>query len=147
MVAMAEPRPASINGHDKEGAAVEAVEELIAEFGVRGFLGACLHSTAGDEIERLGSNATLRIAQVIIREIAFSKHPQLEAEVMALGSGIILGDADTMTAIAAKHGFSKQALSKRVVAYCDENKLPPSQFMRARKDRVTYSLANKPRQT
>lgn len=133
-----------VNRHD-ESEAVEAIEELIADIGLRGFLAACLRSSAGEALEQMGSNATLRIAQVMIREIVFSKDPRMEAEIMALGAGVILGDDNTMTSIASKYGVTKQALSKRVVAYCEENKLPPSPFMRSEKDRRTYALTNQPR--
>lgn len=149
MVAMAHPEPRQYHLikalRDGEGEASAAIEELIAELGARAVVAACLRSSAGQHFEKLGGNATLRIAHVILREIVYSKDPQLEAEIMALGAGIIMGDADTMTAVAAKHGISKQALSKRVVVYVEENKLPPSAFMRSEKDRKTYALTNQPR--
>src|SRR5687767_3618639 len=98
MVAMAEPRPpVSRTASDRDGQAVEAIEELICEFGLRGVVSACLKSSAGDSLEQLGGNATLRIAQAIIREVVFSDDPRLEAVVMALGAGIILADGDNMT--------------------------------------------------
>jgi hypothetical protein len=143
MAATHHPNTSSAN--DREGEAVEAIEEHIAEYGASGTLAACLRSSAGEEFSKLGGNATLRIAQVIIREIAYSQNPRLEAEIMALGAGIILSDNATMTKIALKWGITKQALSKRVVAYCDENKLPPSAFMRSEKDRRTYAMTNQPR--
>jgi hypothetical protein len=130
---------------DAADEALEAIEESIAEFGIRGTVAACLRSSAGEHFEKLGSNATLRIAQAIIREIVFAKDPRLEAEVMALGAGVILADGDNMTRLAAKHGMTKQALSKRVVRYVEENKLPPSLYMRSEKDRRTYALTNQPR--
>jgi hypothetical protein len=130
---------------DEGSVAQEAVEELIAEFGVRGLVTACLKSSAGDEFGRLGGNGALRIAQVILRQIVFAERPRLEAEVMALGAGILLEDKATMTRIADKYGFTKQALSKRVVKFCDEHNLPPSCYMRSKKDRETYALTNRPR--
>lgn len=128
-----------------ENEAIEAVEELIAEFGVRGVVTAFLKSSAGEEVGRHGGNSTLRVAQVILREIAFSKDPRLEAEIMALGAGVILAENDNITRIAEKHGLTKQAISKRVIKFCDENNLPPSIFMRSKKDRETYRKTNQPR--
>ncbi len=128
-----------------ENEAIQAIEELVAEFGIRGVVSACLKSSAGDAFSKTGSNATLRIAQVILREIAFSKDPRLEAEIMALGAGVILAEKDNITRIAEKHGLTKQAISKRVIKFCDENGLPPSIFMRSKKDRETYRQTNQPR--
>lgn len=128
-----------------ESEIVDAIEELIADFGIRAVVGACLKSTAGDKFGQLGGNGTLRIAQVILREIVFSRNPQLEAEIMALGAGILIGDDQSVTAVARKHGITKSAVSKRVVAFCDDNGLPPSAFMKSKRARETYALTNKPR--
>lgn len=131
------------DGHD-DHEALAAIEELIAEFDAPAIVSACLRSTAGEQFQ-FNNNAALRISQVILREIAFARNPQLEAEVMALGLGIILDDKDTMSAIARKHGLTKQALSQRVIKFCDTNKLPPSQYMLSKKNRATYALTNQPR--
>lgn len=125
--------------------ALEAIEELIAEMGIKAVVGACLKSTVGDHLSKSGGNTTLHVIQVILREIAFSKDPQLEAEIMALGTGLILGEKDNITRIAAKHGLTKQAVSKRVIKFCDEYGLPPSIYMRTKKDRETYAKTNRPR--
>lgn len=131
---------------ETEGEIVGAIEELVAEFGVRGVVTAALNSTLGPQLNKVGGgDAALRISQVILREIVFSKDPQLQAEVMAVGAGIILEDDVTITRLAAKHGITKQAFSKRVVSFCEEMGLPPSQYMRAEKDRATYALTNQPR--
>jgi hypothetical protein len=143
---MVSPTPHHAAPHPSDDdEATEAVEELIAEFGVRGLVSACLKSSAGDEFGRVGSNSTLRIAQVILREIAFSRDPRLEAEIMALGAGLILAEKDNITRIAEKHGLTKQAISKRVIKFCDDNGLPPSIYMRTKKDRETYAKTNQPR--
>lgn len=147
MVAMIEPPVSSQTGNDKESEAIEAIEELIAEFGIRATITACLQSSAGDDFGKMGSNTTLRVIQVILRQIVFSKNAQLEAEIMALGTGVILEDEQSMRTVAAKWGISHQAVSKRVVAFADKWNLPPSQFMRSKKDRQTYSLTNRPRET
>ena len=106
---MLAPSSTSRNGHDKEGEAVEAIEELIAEFGIRGVIAACLKSSAGDSLEQLGGNATLRIAHVILREIIVSNDPQLEAEIMALGIGLVM-EGQTMGTVGERHGVTKQAV-------------------------------------
>jgi hypothetical protein len=143
MVAMAGTHAHSPQS-DKESEAVEAIEELIIEFGLRGVVGACLKSSAGDSLEKLGGNAALRIAHVVLREIIISADPQLEAEIMALGVGLVM-EGETMGTIGNRHGITKQAVSKRVVAFADENKLPPSVYMRSEKDRKTYAMTNQPR--
>lgn len=125
--------------------ALEAVEEVIAEFGIKALVGACLRSSAGDEFSKLGGNSTLRVAQVILREIAGAKDPRLEAGIMALGVGLIFAEKDNVSRIAEKHGLTKQALSKRVIKFCDDNGLPPSIYMRSKKDRETYAKTNQPR--
>lgn len=142
MVAMIDP---NTPGHDKESEAVEAIEELIAEFGVRAVIAACLRSSAGEDFERTGNNATLRVIQATLREIVFNTNPQLQAEIMALGAGVLLEDKQSMRSVGAKHGISWQAVSKRTVAFVEKWNLPPSAFMRSEKDRATYALTNKPR--
>ena len=123
----------------------EAINELIAECGVRAVVSAFLRSEAGEEVQKLGGNQTLRVIQVLIREIARSADPQLEAEIMALGTGVLLENHATITRLAKKHGLTKQAVSKRVVRFCIENDIPPSSFMRPERDRETYRLTNQPR--
>ena len=124
---------------------VAAIEELISERGPRATVAAALRSSAGEHFQKTGGNQTLRVSQVIIRQIAFSDDPQLEAEIIALATGIILGDDMNVTRIGRKHGLTKQAISKRVVRFCEDNGLPPSIFMRPERDRQTYALSNQPR--
>ena len=93
----------------------------------------------------VGSDTTLRLVQVVIREIVFSDDPQLEAEVMALGAGILLNDDMTQTKIAQKHGLGRAAISKRVTSFADELKLPPSIFMKSEAARKNYAMTNQPR--
>jgi hypothetical protein len=122
-----------------------AIGELIGEFGIRCVLMAVLGSELGQELEKVGGDATRRVAQVILREIAFSEDPRLEAEIMALGAGVILENDMTMTRLAQRHGLTKAAISARVVRFVDENRLPPSSYMRSEKDREKYALTNRPR--
>lgn len=129
---------------DKE--ATEAVEELIAEFGVRAVVAACLHSSAGEAFGKVAPNETLRVIQVILHRIVFAKPcARLEAEIMALGAGVLLADDQTMSRVAKRYGMTRAAISKRVLGFTDEQGLPPSQFMRSKKDRETYALTNQPR--
>lgn len=93
----------------------------------------------------MGGSATLRVIQVVIRQIVYSADPQLEAEVMALGAGVLLDDEQTQMRIAEKHGLGRAAVSKRVLSFCDAHGLPPSQFMKSVKARENYALTNQPR--
>ena len=130
---------------DELGPLVDAIDELIADAGVRAVVAAVLRSKAGEDLQKHGGNQTLRISQVILREIAFSQDPQLEAEIMALGAGVMLEDKATITKLARKHGLTKQAISKRMIRFCVDNGLPPSSYMRPERDRETYSRTNRPR--
>lgn len=135
-------------GDEATVGAAQGIEELIAEFGIRSVLSAVLGSSLARDLERCGGgDAALRVSQVILREIAFSKNPQLEAEIMALGCGVILQDEDNMTKIGRRWGLTRAAISKRVLDFVDANKLPPSTFMRKEADRQTYALTNRPRVT
>jgi hypothetical protein len=134
-------------GTETETEAAQAIEELIADLGPQAVLGAVLGSTLAPSLERTGSgDAALRVTQVILREIVFNKDPQLKAEIMALGCGVILADDITMGKIGAKHGITRSAVSKSVVAWVKRHNLPPSIYMRSEKDRETYSMTNRPRQ-
>lgn len=143
----------SISSPEKTGAetgeqASEALEELIGEFGVRAVVGAILGSSCAKALERCGSGeAALRVSQVILRQIAYSSNPQLEAEIMAIGCGVILDDDVTMTKMGQRWGLTRAAISKRVVNYVEQMGLPPSIYMRKEKDRETYALTNRPRVT
>lgn len=125
-----------------ESPIVADIEELIAEVGVKEFARLCSYTTAG---EYLGVSSTRRALQLLIREIAFGANPQLEAEVIALAVGVILEEGGTQTRIAKKHGVTKAAISKRVLAFVDRTGLPPSEFMKSAKARSTYALTNQPR--
>ena len=122
-----------------------AIEEIIGAFGIQCVLKAVLDSKLEPELKRLGGDATRRVAQVILREIAFSKNPQLEAEIMALGVGVILEDHLTMTELGRRHGVTKAAISARVVRFVEENDLPPSSYMRSEAAREKYAATNRPR--
>lgn len=140
------PAPASVQSQDKEGELIETLRELIEVFGERRVY-ACLEDLAKQATKSGSVIVLLAVLQAVIREIALASNPQLEAEVIALGTGVLLTDKQTMGSIAAKHGLTKQAVSKRVIAFCDKWQLPPSTFMRSTKDRITYAKCNKPRET
>lgn len=145
LVSIAAPTKA---GDEAETGAAQGLEELVAEFGPRAVVGAILGSSIAEAMERVGGGeAALRVSQVIVREIAFSKNPQLEAEIIALATGVLLMDEDNMTKTARRWGLTRGAISKRVLKFVDENKLPPSVFMRKEADRLKYALTNRPRVT
>ena len=122
-----------------------AIAEIVAEFGLRATIAAVLRQDGASERFNGGPAATLRAIQVVIRAIVFAPDAQLEAEIIALGAGIILGDKQTQTSTAEKYGITKQALNKRVIAFADAHKLPPSPFMKSLKARKNYALTNQPR--
>lgn len=68
----------------------------------------------------------------------------LEADVIALAIGF--PGMGSMTDVAKKHGVGKAAISKRAVAFCDENELPPSPYMKSKRARESYQRCNKRRQ-
>lgn len=137
---------ASLVATDKEAEALEAIDDIVAEYGIAGTLRAILSSKVSDALSRSGSgDAAQRVSMVIIRQIAHSENPMLEAEIMALGAGIILADKNGCRRIATKWGLTPAAVSKRVIEFADANSLPPSQYMRSLKDRKTYSETNRPR--
>lgn len=145
MVSLSSP---TLTGDETSVEASAAIEEMVCEFGVRAVLSAVLASSLADPLQRVGGGeAALRVSQVILREVAFSDDPRLQAEIMAIGAGVILDDDTTMTRIAAKHGLTKSAISKRVVNFVEENGLPPSVYMRKEADRKTYALTNRARRT
>ena len=125
--------------------AVAALEELIADFGARGVAEAFLRTTAGDQLSKFGSNATLRAIQCTIRQIVFAKDARMEAEIVGMAAGMELAPGMTVTALAQRYGVSKQAISKRLVNFCETHGLPPSVFMRPEKDREIYRQFNRPK--
>jgi hypothetical protein len=129
---------------DKVEQAVEALEELKADFGVRVLLEAILHSGITDGVPQLNPSATLRVIQYVIREIVYSPDPRLAAEIMAIGAGV-LDDKGIMSRIAEKRGITRQAISKHVVAFCEQWNLPPSSAMKSEAARQTYAERNQPR--
>ena len=129
---------------ERESEVESALGEVIAEFGLRAVVAAALRN-GGAECMRMGSDATLRVIQVMIRQIVYSDDPQLEAEVIALGAGVILADDATQRKIGEKHGLTRAAVSKRVLAFCDAHGLPPSIYMKPKNAREVYALTNQPR--
>ena len=130
---------------DAESEAVAALEEIIADLGIRAVLAASLKTEIGERLATSNSQGMLRVIQFIIREIAFAKNARLQAEVIALGYGIVLSDDDTMTRLAAKHGLTRAAVSARVIKFCDAHALPPSIHMKSKRARKTYALTNQPK--
>lgn len=124
--------------------AVATIEEMVRDLGEQAVVAAIYASTI--YLRVVGTtDATQRIGQVIIRQIAYAENPRLEAEIIALATGIILFDDFGCRATARKHGLTPAAISKRVIAFADAHNLPPSQYMRSLKDRDTYSKTNRPR--
>lgn len=123
--------------------AVAALESLKAELGLRILLTAIQATELGTLLSADPQTAK-RVSQFILREIVHAPNPQLEAEVMAIASGV-LDSKGIQTRIAAKHGVSRAAVSKRVVAFADEWNLPPSGAMKSTASRLTFSMRNQPK--
>ena len=128
---------------DALSTAVAAIEELEAEFGLRVLIEAVSRSTVAAHLPS-DPDKTRRVTQYVLRSIVFSPTPQLEAEIMAIGAGV-LDETGIMTRVAGKHGVTRQAISKRVVAFCDEWKLPPAPAMKSDAARETYAARNQSR--
>lgn len=123
----------------------DTIRDLVGAFGVRRVVEAVNELAKTSAAAPEGNAAALRLVQVMLREIAYSKTPQLTAEIMALGAGLLLENRQAITTIATKHGLSRQAVSKRAVRFCDENGLPPSVFMRSKENRAVYKMTNRPK--
>jgi hypothetical protein len=133
--------------NDSTDGLVEAIEELISDFGPRAVIAATQRTALAENLEKMegASRATLRLIQKLVLRIVYSAHPALEAECLAVASGIILREGETMTSVARRFGVGKAAISKRAITLTDTLGLPPSTFMRALKDREAYRLSNRPR--
>ena len=131
----------------KEAEVVRVIDELVSEVGMSCVIKAFCESAASDAPSATAQASTMRAIQFILRRVisAPKNQTRLEAEIMAIGSGLLVNDEKTVTRIAEKYGVSRQAISKRAVAFCDEFGLRPSSFMRSESDRETYALTNQPR--
>lgn len=131
---------------DRDTEALAAIEDLVSEYGLAGMVRVVLNSTLAESLNQTGSgDAALRVIQVLIREIVYDNNPQLRAEIIALGCGIILADRNGVRILAKKHGRTPAAISKQVIKFNERFGLEPSLYMRSLKDRATYSLTNRPR--
>lgn len=129
----------------KEDEVAGAIEELVKEYGMACFVKGMVKSSAADAAGEVGRNSTLRCISWLLRDIVHSSNPRLEAEIMALGAGVLVNDDKTMTRVAKKWGLTRAAISKRVVTFCDEWSLPPSSFMKSEAARENYALTNQPK--
>lgn len=79
----------------------------------------------------------------ILYEIVEARHPALQAECTALACGLHAARGDTMSEIAARHGRSRQAVSKIVRQIRDRWQLPHNEFTRSDETRELYRLSNR----
>lgn len=146
MVAMAHfEHRAQPSEHDRRDEAAKAFDELVEEFGGPTMVMACLGSSIGQAFARLGGLATLRVIQVLIRQIAFSRNPQLEAECIAYTTGVMI--ETNATRIGERHGLTRSAISVRCRSFILKWNLPPGPLMKSEEACETYSLTNQPRIT
>jgi hypothetical protein len=128
-----------------EEEARDAIEELIAEFGIKCVVSAVLNSTAGASLPGANHADQMRAVNYILCHIIDAGNPRLEADIMALGAGTLLRQGVSMRDVAVKYGVTVADISKQVVAFVKKNGLPPSHCMRSEKDRKTYALTNRSR--
>ena len=130
---------------DEMAPIVEAMEELVEAFGARTVVSAIMRSSVAESLSKIGTGSAIRVTQAVLRQIVAAEDSKQEAEVIAMAIGLIIEDGMTVTRLAKRYGCTKQAISKKIVTFCEENSLPPSIYMRPEKDRITYALFNKPR--
>jgi hypothetical protein len=70
------------------------------------------------------------------------KNPLLTLDAICFAAGMFVEDNMTVTQLAAKHGVTKQALSKRIVAISEKLNLPPVNGMKSKAARESYSRAH-----
>ena len=81
----------------------------------------------------------------LFRIIDESKNPRLEAECISLAFGYGAAKGISQTAIAARYGLTRAAVSKRVREIKDAFELPVSEFMKSDRARAVYALTNRAR--
>lgn len=88
----------------------------------------------------------MRLVRIVLADI-FNPAPgrTVEYEVDILGIALGVPGLVSVTAIAAKHGYTKAAISKAAVKFCSENELPPSIYMRSEANREIHRQANRRR--
>lgn len=75
--------------------------------------------------------------------IISSRNPQQTADIVAYAIGLRARQGISITDLAAKYCISKQAFSKQVVAFCEDNGLPPCRAMKSELAREMYKLTNR----
>jgi len=91
-----------------------------------------------DEGAQLVWEAVSRFA-VELRQHA---NPLLTLDAFCFAAGLFILEGKTVTELAAEHGVTKQALSKRIVAITKSLGLPPSRGMKSEKARESYRKAH-----
>lgn len=88
----------------------------------------------------------MRLVRIVLANI-FNPSPgrTVGYEVDVIGIAIGVPGLGSVTAVAAKHGFTKQAISKAAVKFCNDNGLPPSIYMRSEANREVHRVANRRR--
>lgn len=81
----------------------------------------------------------------LFRIIDETRNPRLEAECISLAFGYGAAKGLTQTALAARYGVTRAAVSKRVREIKETFALPVSEFMKSDRARAVYSLTNRPR--
>ena len=136
---------ATTSSGDELAPALAAIEELAEDFGQRCVVSAIMRSSCADALGKIGTGSAVAVTQAVLRQIVSAKDSKMEAEIICMAIGLVLDEGMTVTRLAKRYGCTKQAISKRIVTFCEKNALPPSIYMRPEKDRAIYALCNQPR--
>lgn len=120
----------------------DEIRQFVEEVGaarIKEVLFGDLHEVLTDEVTRLALSA-IRGALANILNPSKGSSASLEATVIGLAIGY--PGLVSMTHQARLHGVGKAAMSKRVVAYCEQNGMPPSPYMKSRRARDAYRASN-----
>lgn len=105
-------------------------------------LAASMPEVEYDEVKQ----EAMRLVRVVLANIfnpAAGRTVAYEVDIIGIALGV--PGMGSVTAVAAKHGFTKAAISKAAVKFTDDNGLPPSVYMRSEANREVHRQANRRR--
>lgn len=91
-------------------------------------------------IERDEQSHMAVVVRRMLVVIQCQSRPELACDALAFALGIHIGEGRTCQEIAARHGVTKQAFSKRAIRIARELGLDPSILMRSEDSRRSYQL-------
>lgn len=114
------------------------IRELIEEFGTD-----AVAQRIEGVITKEKAPELLTLLRWVLARIIDSQDPRMEADIMALGCGMLLRQGITVRELARRYSKTPAAISKRVIAFCDEFGLPPSYARKSEASRKNYSERNR----